>query len=306
MWSHEVFACKRFDTFISWISYKTTALTELKSVSYWKVLMMLSAAFIFLPQVYHCIWYLFQKNNEIICDCSFRLWVNGHVFTMRIFHPFLWVFFLSIHVLRLQDFIKQNEDVPKHTKFLQSSSRKSNEQQELSSSHCGTTELQIATVVLSGRLWCPLLYIFTDFNQFHFQEGQWELAWEQLHRIWRHRSFSDDICRLWVAIISSFWVFDDRKRTDKLIRGLSKMLVPPLLPASPFPYAITPAWCKGVPAIRACVVVIYYVTPCFSPIHAVLAVLVLSAAWPFPFHFSCKTDCSILVSQLDSDILSIS
>lgn len=68
------------------------------------------------------------------------------------FSPISLVFFLSIHVLTLQDFIKQNKDVPKYTKFLQSSSRKSNEQQELSSSHCGTTELQIATVVLSGRL----------------------------------------------------------------------------------------------------------------------------------------------------------
>ncbi|KAF1673848.1 hypothetical protein FQV07_0015037, partial [Pygoscelis papua] len=51
----------------------------------------------------------------------------------------------SLEVLRLQDFIKQNEDIPKYTKFLQSSSRKSSEQQELGSSHCGTTELQIAT-----------------------------------------------------------------------------------------------------------------------------------------------------------------
>lgn len=59
-------------------------------------------------------------------------------------------FFLPIQVLRLQDFIKQNEGIPKDTKFLQSSSRKSNEQQELGSLHCGTTELQIATVVLSG------------------------------------------------------------------------------------------------------------------------------------------------------------
>lgn len=305
MWSREVFACKHFDTFISWISYKTTALTELKSVSYWKVLMMLSAAFIFLPQVslhlvpfseeqWNYLWLFIQIMGEWTC------------FHHENFSPISLFFFLSIHVLRLQDFIKQNKDVPKYTKFLQSSSRKSNEQQELSSSHCGTTELQIAIVVLSGRLWFPLLYIFTDFNQFHFQEVQWELAWEQLHRIWRLRSFSDGICRLWVAIISSFWVFDDRKGTDKLIRGLSKMFVPPLLPASPFPHAITPAWCNCVPAIRACVVVIYYVTPCFSPIHAVLAVLVLSAAWPFPFPFSCKTDCSILVSQLDSDILSIS
>ncbi|KAG6935005.1 family with sequence similarity 184 member B, partial [Chelydra serpentina] len=52
----------------------------------------------------------------------------------------------SLEVLRLEDFIRQNQDIPRCKEFLQSHSRKNHErQQESDSPHCGTSEVQQAT-----------------------------------------------------------------------------------------------------------------------------------------------------------------
>ncbi|XP_038255975.1 protein FAM184B isoform X1 [Dermochelys coriacea] len=49
----------------------------------------------------------------------------------------------SLEVLRLEDFIRQNQDIPRYKEFLQSHSRKNYErQQESDSPHCGTSEAQ--------------------------------------------------------------------------------------------------------------------------------------------------------------------
>ncbi|XP_034627870.1 protein FAM184B isoform X4 [Trachemys scripta elegans] len=49
----------------------------------------------------------------------------------------------SLEVLRLEDFIRQNQDIPRYKEFLQSHSRKNHErQQESDSPHCGTSEVQ--------------------------------------------------------------------------------------------------------------------------------------------------------------------
>ncbi|XP_067386415.1 protein FAM184B [Emydura macquarii macquarii] len=49
----------------------------------------------------------------------------------------------SLEVLRLEDFIRQNQDIPKYKEFLQSHSRKNHErQQESDSPHCGSSEVQ--------------------------------------------------------------------------------------------------------------------------------------------------------------------
>ncbi|XP_044873242.1 protein FAM184B isoform X6 [Mauremys mutica] len=52
----------------------------------------------------------------------------------------------SLEVLRLEDFIRQNQDILRYKEFLQSHSRKTPErQQESDSPHCGTSEIQQAT-----------------------------------------------------------------------------------------------------------------------------------------------------------------
>ncbi|XP_039396801.1 protein FAM184B isoform X7 [Mauremys reevesii] len=52
----------------------------------------------------------------------------------------------SLEVLRLEDFIRQNQDILRYKEFLQSHSRKTPErQQESDSPHCGTSEVQQAT-----------------------------------------------------------------------------------------------------------------------------------------------------------------
>ncbi|TFK05951.1 musculoskeletal embryonic nuclear protein 1 [Platysternon megacephalum] len=49
----------------------------------------------------------------------------------------------SLEVLRLEDFIRQNQDIPRYKEFLQSHSRKNHErQQESDSPHHGTSEVQ--------------------------------------------------------------------------------------------------------------------------------------------------------------------
>ncbi|XP_032656702.1 protein FAM184B [Chelonoidis abingdonii] len=49
----------------------------------------------------------------------------------------------SLEVLRLEDFIRQNQDIPRYKEFLQSHSRKTPErQQESDSPHCETSEVQ--------------------------------------------------------------------------------------------------------------------------------------------------------------------
>nr|XP_032656700.1 protein FAM184B isoform X2 [Chelonoidis abingdonii] len=51
----------------------------------------------------------------------------------------------SLEVLRLEDFIRQNQDIPRYKEFLQSHSRKTPErQQESDSPHCETSEVQEA------------------------------------------------------------------------------------------------------------------------------------------------------------------